>query len=82
MKIGHVKIDQAHFRVHFCEHWKISREHWKVSREHSRGSLRGDPLVLYTEKASTFVGISVEIFVYTPVCIFVNTFVREFVGQI
>ena len=27
-------------------------------------------------------GISVDIFVYTPVWIFVNTFVREFVGQI
>ena len=41
MKIGHVKIDRAHFRVHCREHWNISREHWKISREHSRGSLRG-----------------------------------------
>ena len=43
VKIGHVKIDRAHFRVHF-------REHWKISREHSRGSLRGDPLVHFTQK--------------------------------
>ena len=49
VKIGHVNIDQAHFRVHFREHWKISREHWKVSREHSRGSLRGDPLARFTQ---------------------------------
>ena len=51
MKIGHVKIDRAHFRVHFREHWKISREHWKISCEHSRGSLRGDPLVRFTQKS-------------------------------
>ena len=38
--------------------------------------------VLYTEKASTFVGIFVDIFVYIFVGIFVSTFVREFVGQI
>ena len=50
VKIGHVKIDRAHFRVHFREHWKISREHWKFSREHSRGSFRGDPLVCFTQK--------------------------------
>ena len=83
VKIGHVKIDRAHFRVHFRVHWTISREHWEISREHSRGSLRGDPLVHFTQKKnSTFVGISVDIFVYTPVCIFVSAFVREFVGQI
>ena len=59
VKIGHVKIDQAHFHVHF-------REHWKISREHSRGSLRGDPVV--TEILNfRFVGISVDFFVYTPV---------------
>ena len=56
------------------------REHWKISSEHSSGSLR--PCAFYTDKASTCVGISVDIFVYTPVCIFVSTFVREFVGQI
>ena len=50
VKIGHVKIDRAHFRVHFREHWKISREHWKFSREHSRGSFRGDPLACFTQK--------------------------------
>ena len=50
VKIGHVKIDRAHFRVHFREHWKISREHWKFSREHSRGSFRGDPLLCFTQK--------------------------------
>ena len=49
VKIGHVKIDRAHFRVHFREHWKISCEHW-FSREHSRGSFRGDPLVCFTQK--------------------------------
>ena len=43
VKTGHVKIDRAHFRVHF-------RDHWKNSREHSRGSLRGDPLVRFTQK--------------------------------
>ena len=42
VKIGHVKIDRAHFRVHF-------REHWKISCEHSHGSLRGDPLVRFTQ---------------------------------
>ena len=50
VKIGHVKIYRAHFRVHFREHWKISREHWKFSREHSRGSFRGDPLMCFTQK--------------------------------
>ena len=83
VKIGDVKIDRAHFRVHFREHWKISREHWKITREHSRGSLCGDPLVRFTQtKPQPLAGISVDIFVYTPVCIFVSTFVREFVGQI
>ena len=43
VKIGHVKIDRAHFRVHF-------REHWKITREHSRGSLRGDPLVRFAQR--------------------------------
>ena len=52
VKIGHVKIDRAHFCVHFREHWKYSREHWKFSREHSRGSLRGDPLVRFTQTKS------------------------------
>ena len=50
VKIGHVTIDRAHFRVHFREHWKISREHWKISSVHSRGSLRGHPLVRFTQK--------------------------------
>ena len=50
VKIGHVKIDRAHLRVHCREHWRISREHWKISREHSRGSLRGDPLVRFAQK--------------------------------
>ena len=83
VKIGHVKIDRAHVRVHFREHWIISREHWKITREHSRGSLRGDPLVRFTQtEPQPLMGISVDIFMYTPVCIFVSTFVREFVGQI
>ena len=83
MKIGHVKIDRAHFRVHFREHWTISREHWKSSLEHSRGSPRGDPQVRFAQKkTSSFMGISVDIFVYTPVCIFVSTSVREFAVQI
>ena len=73
VKIGHVKIDRAHFRV---------REHWAISCEHSRGSLPGDLVVRFTQTSSTFVGISVDIFAYTPVCIFMSTFVREFVGQI
>ena len=47
VKIGHVKIERAHFRVHF-------REHWKFSREHSRGSLRGDPLVRFTQRKPQF----------------------------
>ena len=42
------------------------------------GVFVGPSGVFYTEKTSTFVGISVDIFV----CIFVSTFVREFVGQI
>ena len=43
VKIGHVIIDRAHFRVHF-------RVHCQISREHRRGSLRGDPVVrFYTE---------------------------------
>ena len=56
---------QAHFRVHF-------RARCKLSREHCRGSLRGDPVVRFTQKSSPFVGISVDIFVYTPVCIFIE----------
>ena len=78
VQIGHVKIDRAHFRVHFREHWKISREHSKL------GVFVGTLwCVLHrAKKTSTFVGISVDIFVYTPVCIFVSTSVREFVGQI
>ena len=68
------EIDRAHFLVHFCVHCQISREH-------CRGSLRGNPVECFTQSSSTFVGISVGIFVYTPVCIFLSTFVREFVGQ-
>ena len=74
VKIGHVKIDRAHFCVLF-------REHRQISREHARGSLRRDPVMRFTQKSSAFVGISVDIFVHIPVCIFVSTFVREFVGQ-
>ena len=48
-------------------------EHCQISREHSRGSLRGDPLLRFAHKTSTFVGIFVDIFVYTPMCIFVGT---------
>ena len=48
-KLDMWKFARAHFRVHFREHWKISREHWKISREHSRGSLRGDPPVRLTQ---------------------------------
>ena len=81
VKIGHVKIDRAHFRAHFREHWKIAREHWKISREHSRGSLRGDPLVRFTQTKPQPLGISVDMFVYTTVCILVSTFVREFRGS-
>ena len=40
-------------------------------------SLRGDPVVRLTQKASTFVGISVDIFVYTPVCVFVLSDLTE-----
>ena len=66
-----MKIDRAHFRVRFPEHWKISREH-------SRGTLWWDTLMCSVQrKTSTFVGISVDIFVYTPMRIFVSTFVRE-----
>ena len=46
------------------------------------GVFVGPSGALYTEKASSFVGIPVDIFVYTLVGIFVSTFVREFVGQI
>ena len=28
----------------------VRREHWKISRAHSRGSLRGDALVRFTQK--------------------------------
>ena len=38
-------------------------------------------MVRLTQKSSILVGISVDIFVYTPVCIFLSTFVREFVGS-
>ena len=43
VKIRHVKIDRAHFLVHFREHCQISS-----------GSLRGDPLVRFAQKASTY----------------------------
>ena len=36
----------------------------------------------FTLKSSTFVGISVDTVIYAPMCMFVSTFVREFVGQI
>ena len=42
------------------------------------GSLHGDPVKRLTQKASTFMGISVHIVVCTAVCIFME----EFVGQI
>ena len=53
------------------------RVHCQISRELCRRSLRGDALVRFTQKSSTSVGIFVDIFVYTPLCIFVCTFVRE-----
>ena len=72
VKRGHAKIDRAHFRVHFCEHWKFP--------------------------VSTLVGVFVGTFwcvlhrknlslrehfrAYTPMCIFVSTFLREFMGQL
>ena len=62
VKIGHVKIDRAHFRVVHCQ----------ISREHCCGNLRGDPVVRFTQKSSTFMGISVVVFMYAPVCIFVS----------
>ena len=72
----HVKIDRAHFPVHFLCTVKFAREHYC-------GSPSGDPVVRFTQKkSSTFVGISVDIFLYTPVCIVVSAFAREFVGQI
>ena len=51
VKIGHVKIDRAHFRVHF----RVSTGKFPVStgkfyREHSRGSRRGDRLVCFAQK--------------------------------
>ena len=50
MKIGHVKIDRAHFVYISVNTGKFPvHEHWKISREHSRGSLRGDPLVRFTQ---------------------------------
>ena len=42
-KIGHVKTDRAHFRVHF-------RDHCEIFHEHSRGRLRGDPVVCLKQK--------------------------------
>ena len=56
--------------------WALLNFSWALSWESSWGPSG----VLYTEKASTFVGISVDIFVYTLVGIFVSAFVREFVG--
>ena len=44
VKIGHVKIDRAYFRVHF-------RVHCDISREHCRGSLRADPVARFTQKS-------------------------------
>ena len=71
-----------------CEDWPSTLSctfSWSLSqicREHSLGSLGKDPVVRLTQKASTFVGISVDIFVYAPVCVFASTFVREFVCRI
>ena len=62
VKIGQVKIDRAHFRVHFVSTGKFP---WVLSWESSWGH-RG---AFCTEKASSFVGISVDIFM----CIFVST---------
>ena len=53
--------------------WALENFPWALSWESSWGPSSA----LYIDKASTFVGISVDIFVYTPVCIFVSTFVRS-----
>ena len=45
VKIGHVKLDWARFRVCF-------RVHCQISCEHCRGSLRGNPVVRFTQKSS------------------------------
>ena len=41
------------------------------------GVFVGTSLVRLAQKASTFVGIFVDIFVYTPMRIFVSTLVRD-----
>ena len=61
--------------MHFREHWKIFPVSTLV------GVFVGILWCALHRKKSTFVGISVDIFVYTPVCIFVSNFVRELVGQ-
>ena len=61
-----------------CENWPSTHFPWALSWESSWGPSS----VFYTEKTSTFVVISVDIFMCTPVRIFESTFVREFVGQI
>ena len=69
---GHLKTHQAHFRVHFREHRRSCREH-----SPGPGSLRGDHMECLTHKASAFAGISMNIFVYTPIGIFMSVFVKE-----
>ena len=71
VKIEHMKLTEHTFAYIFREDCQSCRGHYGE-----------DPVVLLTPKASTFVGIFVDIFVYTPVCIFARIFVREFGGQI
>ena len=78
VNIGHVKIFNWLSTLSCTFPWALENFPWALSWESSWGPSSA----FCTDKASTFVGISVDIFVYTPVCIFVSTIVREFVGQI
>ena len=68
MKIEHTKTDRAQVRVDF-------REHFKLAVSTLVGVFVGTLWSVQHRKASTFVGICADIFVDTPVCVFVSTFV-------
>ena len=76
------KLAELTFVYIFVSTGKFPVSTWKFPVSTLVGVFVGILWCVCTEKASTFVGISVDIFVYTLVGIFVSTFVREFVGQI
>ena len=69
-----MKTDRGHFRVHFVNTVKFAVS--TLVRV-----FMGTHWCILHRKTSSFMVIFVDIFVYTPVCIFVRTLVGEFMGE-